>query len=66
MMQNRGYGFIRTLKSEQTIFITQGSLDAIGVKRLPEGMEIEFDVIKGKASDKVDNIIQIGQASRIQ
>ncbi|WGI20362.1 cold shock domain-containing protein [Amylibacter sp. IMCC11727] len=62
---SRGYGFIRD-NTDQTIFITQGSLDAIGMEELPEGAEIEFNVIKGRASDKVNSIVHVDQMGPIQ
>ncbi len=53
----RGYGFVQGSDTDTAVFITKNALDAFGVTGLHEGLEIVFDVIKGRASDRVKSIV---------
>lgn len=53
----RGYGFIREEPEKDAVFITKTALDEFGVTGLHSGLEIVFDVVKGRASEKVKTIV---------
>ncbi len=53
----RGYGFVHGETEEGAVFITKKALDAFGITGLHSGLEIVFDVVKGRASERVNSIV---------
>ena len=56
---SRGYGFVKDSETNAPIFVTHKELEEFGVTGLPKNLSIEFDVIKGIASEKIRSIIRL-------
>ena len=61
----RGYGFVHESDEAPVVFITKRSLDAFGVRGLNAGLEIVFDVVQGRASDRVNSIVLLRGQSQL-
>jgi cold shock CspA family protein len=57
----RGYGFVHESDEAPVVFITKRSLDTFGVR----GLEIVFDVVQGRASDRVNSIVLLRGQSQL-
>jgi cold shock CspA family protein len=61
----RGYGFIHEGNDRDVVFITKSVLDAFGISGLNAGLEVVFEAVKGRKSERVNSIVKLRGAQPI-
>ncbi|HET7710397.1 MAG TPA: cold-shock protein [Thermoanaerobaculia bacterium] len=54
----KGYGFITTEKGED-VFVHFSAIQAQGFRSLPEGAQVEFDLVEGPKGLQAANVVTV-------
>ncbi len=54
----KGYGFITTEKGED-VFVHFSAIQAEGFRSLPEGAQVEFDLVEGPKGLQAANVVPV-------
>ena len=54
--QDKGYGFLEVDGGGEDVFYHFSAISMDGYKTLPEGAEVEFDIVKDAKGPRADNV----------
>ena len=55
----KGYGFIRTLETDNEIFVHYSSIKSEGYRSLDEGETVEFELVDGPKGPTAENVLKL-------
>jgi cold shock protein len=57
---DKGFGFITPNDGQKDCFVHHSAIQGSGFKTLPEGAEVEFDMVQGAKGPAAENVALVG------